>query len=124
MSFNINKASVVDTESSIKSVQDNYEDRKDVLFVITDGEPRDDLDQGFVSGVIDDLNDKFDYVFVCVIGKEMRNVDYSKIQGKIQTRPIYLDDYQTLPGKLIQYFERTSRANDPYLRRIKRSLNT
>ena len=64
--------------------QDNYEDRKDVLFLITDGEPRDDLDQGFVGGVIDDLNDKFDYVFVCVIGKEMRNVDYSKIQGKIQ----------------------------------------
>ena len=34
------------------------------MFVITDGEPRDDLDQGFVSGVIEDLNDKFDYVFV------------------------------------------------------------
>jgi hypothetical protein len=110
------------SQMSFRSIQDNYEDRKDVLFVITDGEPRDDLDHGLVDGVIDDLNDKFDYVFVCVIGKEMRNVDYSKIQGKIQTSPIYLDDYQTLPSKLITYLERTSRANDDYLRRIKRSL--
>ena len=62
--------------------------RKDVLFVITDGEPRDEKKSHSVLPLV---RDAFDYVFVCVIGDQSgSDFDYSGIQGKIPTRIVVI----------------------------------
>ena len=54
----------------------------DALFLITDGEPRDDVDRSFVRDVLNSIRDKYDYVFVAVIGEDRSKsaADYGKIQ--------------------------------------------
>ena len=110
--------------STMHFAEENSEAAQDVLFVITDGEPRDDEDSSYVDEVLIKVRDKFDYVFVAVIGEEMRQsyADYSGIQGKIHTSPIYIDDYESMARKLVPHFTRTSKASFDQFIRMKRSL--
>ena len=106
------------------SESDESDIQNDVLFVITDGEPRDDTDALYVDEVLVNVRDKFDYVFVAVIGNEMRltDADYSRIQGKIPTNPIFIDDYQSMAQELVPKFTRKIQSSLHQLIRMKRSL--
>merc|ERR1711990_907900 len=108
---------------NFRSLKDEIENRKDVLFLITDGEPR-DTDRSDHTDILDDVRDKFDYVFTIIIGDPDTDTSiYDEIQGKINTTPIISKTYEDMSQKLVQRFNDFSRRNDFQLRRMKRSAH-
>jgi len=90
------------------------------LFVITDGEPRDDQDSAYVSQVLRGVQEIFDYVFPIAIGRDFekdskygqesrRNME--RIKGKVTIEPIYLTNYDRLAQRAMQEFTRVHRDN-------------
>lgn len=90
------------------------------LFVITDGEPRDDQDSVYVGRVLAGVQEIFDYVFPIAIGRDFekgskygeearRNME--RIKGKVTIEPIYLTNYDRLAQRAMQEFTKVHRDN-------------
>ena len=110
-------------------VPENDNSQLTALFVITDGEPRDDDDRDFVNDVLDEVQNKFDYVFPIAIGRDFeKDTDYgikarknmAKIQGREASEPLFLrrSDYRKIAEKVVAEFHRVDRKSE--IRRMKR----
>ena len=108
-------------------ISENNESHLTALFVITDGEPRDDDNSQFVERVLDRVEDIFDYVFPIAIGRDFETdsqygqqarQNMREIQGRVTSDPIFLQDYRSVAAKVVQEFRRVDENNE--MKRMKR----